>query len=71
MVVGVTGSVESITSWYLVILGQFRVVLDGTWWYAVSMGLSHSILRRKMNDDINQWTDRATIVQSAFSKVGK
>ena len=71
MVVGGTGSVEGITSWYMVILGQKRVVLDGTWWYLVSMGLSHSFLRRKMNDDINQWTDRATIVQSAFSKVGK
>ena len=52
------------------VLGQQRVVLDGTWWYLVSMGLSDSIWRRKINGDTDRPTDRPTdrgnIVQSAF-----
>ena len=31
-----TGSVESGTGWYLVVLGQWEAVLVGNWWYWVS-----------------------------------
>ena len=32
-----TWSVEGRTGWYLVVLGQYGVVLVRTWWYCVSM----------------------------------
>ena len=58
MVIGGTGSVEGSTSWYMVVLGQKRLVLDGTWWNLVTMELSHSIWRRKINGDTDRLTDR-------------
>ena len=33
-------------------------MVHGDWWYLVSMGLSHSIWRRKINGDTNKRTDR-------------
>ena len=33
------GSVEGSTGWYLVVLGQKKVILVDTGWYWVSMGL--------------------------------
>ena len=32
-----TGSVEVGTGWYLVVLGQYRLVLIDTWWNWVNM----------------------------------
>ena len=32
-----TGSVEGGTGWYLVVLGQCRPLLVGTWWFWVSI----------------------------------
>ena len=37
MVLGGTGSVGGGTGWYLVVLGQYRLVLIDTWWYWVNM----------------------------------
>ena len=37
MLLGGTGSVYGGTVWYLVVLGQYRLVLVDTWWYWVSM----------------------------------
>ena len=54
MVHGGTGSLEGGTGWYTVVLGQYG-------------SLSHSIWRRKINGDTDRPTDRANIVQSAFS----
>ena len=34
-----TRSVEGGTGWYLVVLGQYGVVLVGTWWYMVLLGI--------------------------------
>ena len=34
-----TGSVLGNTGWYLVVLGQFKLVLLGNMWYRVSIGL--------------------------------
>ena len=31
-----TGSVEGGTGWYLMVLGQWKAVMVGTWWYWVS-----------------------------------
>ena len=31
------GSVKGGTGWYLVVLGQYRLVLIDTWWYWVNM----------------------------------
>ena len=36
MVLGGTGSVRGGPGWFLVILGQYRALLVGTWWYWVS-----------------------------------
>ena len=33
-----TGSVKGGTGWYLVVLGLFRLIMVGTWWYWVSIG---------------------------------
>ena len=33
-----TGSVEGSSGWYLVVLGQYRAVLVGSWWFWVSIG---------------------------------
>ena len=38
MIVSGTGSVKGGTGWCLVVLGQCRTVLVGTWWYWVSVG---------------------------------
>ena len=32
-----TGSVYGGSGWYLVVLGQYRLVLIDTWWYWVNM----------------------------------
>ena len=37
MVLDCTGSVEGFTGWYLMVLGQWKAVLVGTWWYWVSV----------------------------------
>ena len=37
MIYNGTGSVEGGTGWYLVVLGQYRAVLVGTWVYWVSI----------------------------------
>ena len=37
LVLGGTWSVGGVIGWYLVVLGQYRAVLVGTWWYWVSM----------------------------------
>ena len=34
-----TGTVLGDTGWYLVVLGQFKLVLLGNMWYRVSIGL--------------------------------
>ena len=39
MIPAVTGSVLGNTGWYLVVLGQFKLVLLGNMWYRVSIGL--------------------------------
>ena len=39
MVLDGTGSVEGGTGWYLVVLGQYNLVLLGIKWYWVSIGL--------------------------------
>ena len=31
-----TGSVSGVTIYYMMVLGQYRTVLDGNWWYWVS-----------------------------------
>ena len=37
MVLGGTGPIEGGTGRYMMVLGQDRLVLVGTWWYWVSM----------------------------------
>ena len=39
-----TGSVEGGAGYYLVVLGQYGVVLVGTWWYWVSVTWYYWIL---------------------------
>ena len=38
MVLGGTGSIEGGTVHYMMVLGQYRAVLDISWWYTVSIG---------------------------------
>ena len=44
MVLDGTGSVNGDTSWYLVVLGQYNLVVLGTWWYRVSIGLTMPVV---------------------------
>ena len=63
------------TGWYLVILGQYNLVLFGIKWYWADKGLLCLYILKKINGDVNQPTDQPTnrvnIEQSAFSKVRK
>ena len=68
--------VNSATVQYLVILCQCNLVLLGFKWYWVTKGLLCLYILKKINGDANhpttdQLTNRANIVQSAFSKVRK
>ena len=55
-----TGSVWGTTGWYLVILGQYNLVLFGIKWYWVDKGLLCLYILKKINGDVNQPTDRPT-----------
>ena len=37
MILGGTGTVQGGAGWYLVVLGQYKAVLVGTWWYWVNI----------------------------------
>ena len=37
------------TGWYLVVLGHYTLVLVGTWWYRVSVGLFMPIYIEEKN----------------------
>ena len=45
------------------------MVIDGKWWYFVSMGLSHAIWRRKINGDTDRPTNRLTDRQGEYSAI--
>ena len=61
LVFGGTGSVWGSTGWYLVILGQFNLVLFGIKWYWVNKGLlCLYILKKLMVTSTNQPTDQPT-----------
>ena len=61
LVFGGTGSVWGSTGWYLVILGQFNLVLFGIKWYWVIKGLlCLYILKKLMVTSTDQPTDRPT-----------
>ena len=48
-----TGSVEGGTGWYLVVLGQYNLVLLGIKWYWASKGLlCLYISKKKKNEDL-------------------
>ena len=71
LVFGGTGSVWGSTGWYLVILGQFNLVLFGIKWYWVIKGLLCLYILKKLmvtstDQPTNQPTDRVNIEQSAF-----
>ena len=50
LVLGGTGSVEGVTSWYLVVLGQYNMALLGVKWYWVSIGLLCLYILQKYDD---------------------
>ena len=62
------------TGWYLVILGQYNLVLFGIKWYWANKELLCLYILKKINGDVNrptdqptdQPTDRVNIEQSAF-----
>ena len=59
LVFGGTGSVWGSTGWYLVILGQYNLVLFGIKWYWVNKGLlCLYILKKLMVTSTDQPTDR-------------
>ena len=70
LVFGGTGSVWGSTGWYLVILGQYNLVLFGIKWYWVNKGLLCLYILKKINGDVDRPTDQPTnrvnIEQSAF-----
>ena len=72
LVFGGTGSVWAGTGWYLVVLGQYNLVLIGIEWYWVSKVLLWLyMLKKLMVTSFDQPTNRANIEQSAFPKVRK
>ena len=76
MVLGGTGSVWVGSGWYLVVLGQYNLVLIGIKWYWVSIRLLCLYILKKLmvtstDRPTNRLTNRANIGQSAFSKVRK
>ena len=60
MVLGGTGSVWVGSGWYLVVLGQYNLVLIGIKWYWVSIRLLCLYILKKNNGDVNQPTDQPT-----------
>ena len=60
LVFGGTGSVWGSTGWYLVILGQYNLVLFGIKWYWVNKGLLCLYILKKINGDVNRPTDQPT-----------
>ena len=44
-----TGSVYDDTGWYLVVLGQYKLVLHGIMWYRVSIGLECLYILEKVD----------------------
>ena len=71
MILGGNGTVQGGAGWYLVVLGQYKAVLVGIWWYWVSINwycLCEVLLGwekacmpvyiEKINGDANQPTDR-------------
>ena len=72
MVFDGTGSVWGDTGCYLVVLGQYKLVLIGIEWYWANKGLlCLYILKKLMVTSTNQPTNRANIEQSAFLNVRK
>ena len=64
LVFGGTGSVWGSTGCYLVILGQYNLVLFGIKWYWVKKGLlCLYILKKLMVTSTNQPTDRPTVFE--------
>ena len=61
-----TGSVEGGTGWYLVVLGQYRLVLVDIWWYWVSIGLLCLYILKK----VKIWSD-VTIAGQRTTEQGK
>ena len=70
LVFGGTWSVWGSTGWFLVILGQYNLVLFGIKWCWVNKGLLCLYILKKINGDVDQPTDQPTyrvnIEQSAF-----
>ena len=70
LVFGGTGSVWGSTGWYLVILGQFNLVLFGIKWYWVIKGLlCLYILKKLMVTSTNRPTDRPTNRQGEYRAI--
>ena len=70
LVFGGTGAVWGSTGWYLVILGQFNLVLFGIKWYWVIKGLlCLYILKKLMVTSTNRPTDRPTNRQGEYRAI--
>ena len=71
LVFGGTGSVWGSTGWYLMILGQFNLVLIGIELYWVNKGLLCLYILKKINGDANQPTDQLTNRANIGQSVGR
>ena len=70
LVFGGTGSVWGSTGWYLVILGQYNLVLFGIKWYWVNKGLlCLYILKKLMVTSTDQPTDQPTDQQGEYRAI--